>query len=907
MFTREYDEEIRTYFDRQMELLRDRKRQLEQGNGIYGAENPFYGLSLSFLSEKIDEISQTLASCSKEEAEALRFLYSAMPVSDMVDYPSSLFLAYARHAAFLWNHGPFAGRVPEKIFANYVLHHRADNEDMTETRAFFYEKVIPRITGMSMEEAAMEANCWCAEEAAYHATDSRSVNPVTVYRSGTGRCGEESVFTTTVLRSLGIPARQVYAPLWSHCNSNHAWLEAWCDGRWRVIGACEPEADLDLGWFMGPAARAMQVHSTWFGKDKPLDQAVGKTGISTAVNHLDCYAKKGILKVHVRKESGEAVPGARVEFKVLNDGGFGNVATLMTGSGSRDMGMVSLFAGYGSLLVCAFADGCYGESLVRLTDKGVENHVTEAEIIIRREMEHLDEWREMVFYAPAEASRNQQITQSRMEAQEQRTRCQAEKRNAKIEGFYCAWEGERVLSRFAEKDRAEIKDILLKARGNMGEIIRFLEYDFTGLTPELDRKSGRERWKLEALKTLREKDYWDIRAEVLAESCVASSPYADEIPGDVFYPFLLCPRVEDEMLRPYRQALSKCIPQTLQDAIRRHPGLLPDKLGQVMVSMPEQEYGSLLTSPVGCLTGGIGSGRSQAALCVKIYRALGIPSRLRAMGHAVEYYKDGSFHICGGDCASSAGSKTMSRLILHARGSLDFYEWEQYSISRYENGRYKFLFPEETGRPRGKELAADLEPGLYRAITTNRHPNGDQYVRICDFRLEEGEEKDLDMELRDIPVKSLYRKSVIEDCRVEDLDGKEKTICSLAGDGRSAFIWLQVGKEPTEHVLNELMEQKTQIEKAGHPIYLIAGSSGDYKQNETLKHVIDEVSELIPLVCSSAEAYRKLSESVGQIPGELPLALVLQGESSCIFSNGGYSVGIVVLLLRILSETDSVV
>lgn len=751
----------------------------------------------------------------------------------------------------------------------------------------------------------MEANCWCAEEVAYRATDSRSANPITVYHSGTGRCGEESVFTTTVLRSLGIPARQVYVPLWSHCNSNHAWLEAWCDGKWRIIGACEPEENLDMGWFISPAARAMQVHSTWFGKDKPLDQAVAHTGMSTTVNHLDNYAKKCMLKVYVKNGSGEPVPGARVEFNVLNDGGFGNVATLITGSTPQDMGMAALFAGYGSLQVCACADGCYGECMVRLTDQGTENDITEAEIIIHKEMQHLDEWREIEFYSPVEAARNQQITQHQMEEQEQKSCYQADKRRFKTEGFYCVWEGERVLRRFTEKDRAKIKDILIKSCGNLNEIIKFLEYDFTGLVPELNHGSDREHWKLEALETLREKDLWDIRAEVLIESCVAASPYADVIPGDVFYPFLLCPRVEDEMLRPYRQAVLRSIPQSLQDEIRKCPELLQEKLGQMMISMPEQEYGALLTSPVGCLTGGIGSRMSQAVLCAKIYRALGIASRLRPLDHVVEYYQNGSFHICGGSKISFTEGKAVSRLTLHAQGSLDFYEWEQYSVSRYENGHFKVLFPEETKRPQGKELAVDLEPGLYRAITTNRHPNGDQYVRVCDFRLREGEKKHLDMELRDIPIKSLFMRYTIEDCRVEKLSGEQEMICSLAGEKRCAFIWIQAGKEPTEHVLNELMEQKVQVKKTGHQIYFIAGSSGDYTKNDTLKRTIEAIPEIEPLVCGSAEIYRKLSESVGQIPGKLPLVFVVQGKNQCIYSNGGYSVGIVSLLLRILSEQDS--
>ena len=33
---------------------------------------------------------------------------------------------------------------------------------------------------------------------------------------------EESAFLVSALRSVGIPARQVYVPRWSHCGDNHA-------------------------------------------------------------------------------------------------------------------------------------------------------------------------------------------------------------------------------------------------------------------------------------------------------------------------------------------------------------------------------------------------------------------------------------------------------------------------------------------------------------------------------------------------------------------------------------------------------------------------------------------------------------------------------------------------------------
>ena len=60
------------------------------------------------------------------------------------------------------------------------------------------------------KDAAIEVNYWCAEEATYHSGDDRTLPALTVYRRGYGRCGEESVFLVNALRSVGIPARQVY-------------------------------------------------------------------------------------------------------------------------------------------------------------------------------------------------------------------------------------------------------------------------------------------------------------------------------------------------------------------------------------------------------------------------------------------------------------------------------------------------------------------------------------------------------------------------------------------------------------------------------------------------------------------------------------------------------------------------
>ena len=107
----------------------------------------------------------------------------------------------------------------------------------------------------------LEVNHWCHEKAVYKPSDARTKLS---FGNGTyrhGRCGEESTLLVAALRSVGIPARQVYTPRWAHTDDNHAWVEAWADGKWYFLGACEPEPVLNLGWFNAPASRGMLMHT----------------------------------------------------------------------------------------------------------------------------------------------------------------------------------------------------------------------------------------------------------------------------------------------------------------------------------------------------------------------------------------------------------------------------------------------------------------------------------------------------------------------------------------------------------------------------------------------------------------------------------------------------------------------
>ena len=272
------------------------------------------------------EILRMLERVGDREALAMKYLYANMPYSDVGNYSFDTILDYAAHGVFLWEHSPYRDRMTEDMFLSDILYHRVNEEEIKPCRSFFWNQVKELVRGRSMLEAVLEINYWCASEVTYQATDDRTSSAIDTYRCGFGRCGEESVFAVNVLRSAGIPARQVYVPKWSHCDDNHAWVEVWCDGTWHYIGACEPEAVLDRGWFTNAASRAMLVRSRHFERSAvDSDKEDGRKGFGVRTQ-----AKMVV-------ESEEAVPDLDGKVSIEAEKMTGMAERNGSGAGSKKM------------------------------------------------------------------------------------------------------------------------------------------------------------------------------------------------------------------------------------------------------------------------------------------------------------------------------------------------------------------------------------------------------------------------------------------------------------------------------------------------------------------------------------------------------------------------------------------
>lgn len=300
-----------------------------------------------------------MAACtgsSREEQEALDFLYANMPLPDSVDYSRGFWEANVEVALKARREMPWGAKVPGREWRHFVLPLRVNNEDLDSFRIVYYDELKERVKGKTMYGAVLEVNHWCHEHVSYQPSDSRTSSPMNTLRSAIGRCGEESTFTVTALRTIGIPARQVYTPRWAHTDDNHAWVEAWVDGRWYFLGACEPEPVLNLGWFNEPAARGMLMHTKVFGDYGGPEEVVGRNACYTEINVTKNYADVATVKVTVLGADSLPVEDATVDYRLYNYAEFYPLVTKK----SDAKGQSTLTCGKGDLIVWASKDGRFG-------------------------------------------------------------------------------------------------------------------------------------------------------------------------------------------------------------------------------------------------------------------------------------------------------------------------------------------------------------------------------------------------------------------------------------------------------------------------------------------------------------------------------------------------------------------
>lgn len=757
-------------------------------------------------------------SLTAEETWALKFLYVHMPLNDLADYDGSLFLAHVRHALAVRKRAPWGERVPDQLFLHFVLPARVNTENIEDFREAIYAELGPRTTGLSMAEAILEANYWCHEKATYIGSDLRTLSPLGMIRNARGRCGEESTLAVAALRSIGIPARQCYTPRWAHCDDNHAWVEAWADGKWHYIGACEPEARLDQGWFSGPARRAMLVHTRVPATYPGPEEITVKGGPYAELNLLANYAPTRTIAVEVREPDGTPSAGARVQFQLYNYAELFPLAELMT----DDRGEARFTTGYGDLIVRAVRDGAWGQRKIRIADGD------RFEVALSGGLPDQPEGSEdfeMVPPPELDGPESEPLSAERVRRHEERVAEGAALRRAYEGTFLSEAEAEQLAAQLG-LPAERVWKVLEPARGNSREIAAFLE----------ERVPEHGEWPLLLLESLREKDLTDTMRETLDDHLAGALPWKDSYARELFVPYVMCPRVLFEMIGPYRKGLQARFTEAEVAFYQADPSRIARLLneGWELREGPGNLRGK--AGPLGTFQLRAADKGSLDILFVALCRSFGIPARLHPSEQKPQYYTGGTWVDAEIGPVREEGAKTVAearppigklRLRREADGRTDAPAasyMENFTIARLEGGFYKTLqYPH--GKTDVYDAAFEVEPGGYRITSGVRLKDGTVLGRLTYCVVAEQAETEVTLTFpapsQHIPVYGIPDSQT----PLWRADGTATTLGALCQGAQGAMIaWLEPDREPSKHLLRETGELAETFDVLGIPVVFVLGS-----------------------------------------------------------------------------------
>ena len=750
--------------------------------------------------EKLRHVDTSrLGKLTTDESSCLCFLYEYMPLADLTDYTSAFFLNNVRMSITARKEMPWGEKVPELLFRHFVLPVRVNNENLDDSRTVFYKELKDRVKNLSMKEAILEVNHWCHEKVTYRPSDGRTSAPLATVRSAYGRCGEQSTFTVAALRSIGIPARQVYTPRWAHTDDNHAWVEAWADGKWYFLGACEPEPVLNLGWFNAPASRAMLMHTKAFGDYRGPEEVMLRTSNYTEINLIGNYAETARIDFTVVDDNGKPVKGAKVDFRIYNYAEFCPVVTKYT----DEKGSTFLTAGKGDMMAWASINGKYG---FRKVSFGKDKNVV---LCLDHDAASAGNgvvWRDSFDIVPPEEKPNLPYVSAEQRAENNMRFAKEDSiRHAYLATFYNEKSAVEALKKngIGDEDSEKFARLLVKAQGNHEAILRFIA-----------RHKDNTVRTLDLLSSLSDKDLRDMPMEILEDNFTTRSSQ-------------LCPRVENEMIiHPFKQFFEKAFSKKQTDTFRRNPAALVEWIKKNICINPDKKALMIAQTPVGVWNSRVTDQRSRKIFFVDVARSLDIEARVDAVTQKAQYRQDGTWIDVNFDgTVQKASDKGRLFIAYRGNGIIDDPKYySHFSLTRINvDGSTTLLEYPEDGVTWGNTFkdGVELDVGQYALVSGTRLASGGVMAAMQIFNVEKGKTTEVEMQLRTSPAAVTVIGNFDSESKFVTLDGKEESLLSNTGRGYFITGLIGVGQEPTNHALKDIAKVAKAFDKWNRPIVLL--------------------------------------------------------------------------------------
>ena len=255
---------------------------------------------------------------------------------------------------------------------------------------------------------------------------------------------------------------------------------------------------------------------------------------------------------------------------------------------------------------------------------------------------------------------------------------------------------------------------------------------------------------------------------------------------------------------------------------------------------------------------------------------------MNPLNQLAEYYADGEFVpvevLVKGDCT----------IIFEKEDDETFLYLPDFSIGQLVDGEYQTL-DLENEKWDGNQLKIAVTGGQYRVITDNRLPNGNLFANKYHFVLNSGETKVVKLEKYQANLAEMLDNLTLDEFKVYDETGNV-VLGSEITENKAVLMWLEQGKEPTEHILNEMLDQEEDFRELSADIIFMVKSK-EALENAKVQKVLNTFPRIKVYYDSFVPNVETLARRMYVDCEKLPLIIITTKKLNAVYACSGYNVG----------------
>ncbi len=211
-----------------------------------------------------------------------------------------------------------------------------------------------------------------------------------------------------------------------------------------------------------------------------------------------------------------------------------------------------------------------------------------------------------------------------------------------------------------------------------------------------------------------------------------------------------------------------------------------------------------------------------------------------------------------------------------------------FSLARIEDGKYNTLDFGYGAKISEMTFGFSLDPGMYMLTTGNRDDNGNVLASVSFFALGPGEDKTISVSLREIPESEVSGGKINLTGYLPTYSGERINPLSLADRG-VVFIWIEPGRAPTRHLLNDLPRLQGEYDNWGGSFVFLTDPART-PDGFSPEDVTGTPRNLV-FVTDTHLAFMTSALGEGAAERPLPVVLYCNKEGDVLFFSEGYRIG----------------